>query len=187
MSDNAASEEWIGDVIGFWFKELGRSRWFAKDDDLDSAIRDRFQVLFEVLSTWPAADALVSPERALATVLVLDQFSRNIFRNHPHAFATDPLAREVAQGAIALGLDEKLPPDQRVFLYLPFEHSEEAADQARAVALISALGDEEYTRYALAHKAVIDRFGRFPHRNAMLGRASTPEEETFLKEPGSRF
>jgi len=187
MTDNAASEEWIGDVIGFWFAELGRARWFAKDDAVDSAIRDRFQVLYEVLSTWPAADALASPERALATVLVLDQFSRNIFRNDPHAFATDPLAREVAQGAIALGLDERLAPEQRIFLYLPFEHSEDAADQARAVALISALGDEEYTRYALAHKAVIDRFGRFPHRNAVLGRSSTPEEEAFLSEPGSSF
>jgi uncharacterized protein (DUF924 family) len=183
----ATSEEWIGEVIGFWFDELGRSRWFEKDDDVDSAIRDRFLLLYEVLSTWPAEDALASAQRALATVLVLDQFSRNIFRNAPHAFATDALAREVAQGAIARGLDKELAPEQRIFLYLPYEHSEDRDDQARAVALISALGDDEFTCYALAHQAVIDRFGRFPHRNALLGRPSRPEEEAFLKEPGSSF
>jgi uncharacterized protein (DUF924 family) len=187
MTDTSGSEEWIGDVIGFWFEELGRSKWFAKDAAVDEAIDDRFRLLYEVLSTWPAADALASPKRALATVLVLDQFSRNLFRDDSHAFATDALAREVAAGAIARGLDKQLAPEQRIFLYLPFEHSEEAADQARAVALISALGDEEYTRYALAHKAVIDRFGRFPHRNEVLGRPSTPEEVAFLKEPGSSF
>jgi uncharacterized protein (DUF924 family) len=187
MSDSAASEEWIGDVIGFWFEELGRPRWFVKNDAVDAAIRDRFLVLYEVLSTWPAVDALASAERALATVLVLDQFPRNLFRDTAQAFATDELARAVARGALAEGLDRELPPDRRIFLYLPFEHSEAKADQARAVALISALGEEEYTRYALAHKAVIDRFGRFPHRNAVLGRPSTPEEEDFLKEPGSSF
>jgi uncharacterized protein (DUF924 family) len=183
----AASEEWIGDVIGFWFEGLGRSRWFRKDDAVDSAIRHRFLVLYEVLAEWPAADALASAQRALATVLVLDQFPRNIFRDTPQAFATDDLARAVALGAIAKGLDRELEPEERIFLYLPFEHSEDRADQARAVALISALGDPEFTRYAQAHKAVIDRFGRFPHRNAVAGRVSTPAEEAFLKEPGSAF
>ena len=183
----SANEEWVGDVIGFWFKELGRSRWFAKDDDVDRGIRDLFLVLYEVLTTWPAADALASPDRALATVLVLDQFSRNIFRNAPQAIAADDLARAVASGAIARGLDKVLAPERRIFLYRPCEHSEDAADQARAVALISALGDEEFTSYALAHKAVIDRFGRFPYRNAVLGRTSTPEELAFLAEPGSAF
>jgi len=183
----AASEEWIGDVIGFWFEELGRSRWFKKDAEVDTAIRGRFLLLYEVLSAWPAEDALASAQRALATALVLDQFPRNIFRNAPQAFATDALAREVAQGAIARGLDKELGSEERIFLYLPFEHSEDRDDQARAVALVSALGDDEFTRYALAHQAVIDRFGRFPHRNGVLGRASTPEEKAFLNQPGSAF
>lgn len=187
MTDAAAKEDWIGDVTRFWFEELGRAKWFAKDDDVDRAIRDRFLLLYEVLTTWPAEDALVSAERALATVIVLDQFSRNIFRDEPQAFATDALAREVAAGAIERGLDEELTVDQRAFLYLPFEHSEDVADQQRAVALISELGDDEFTRYAVAHKKVIDRFGRFPHRNETLGRPSTPEELAFLKESGSSF
>ncbi len=183
----AASEEWIGDVDSFWFEELGRSRWFSKDDDVDAVIRGRFLLLYEVLTTWPAGDAWASAQRALATVLVLDQFPRNIFRNTPQAFATDNLARAVAHGAVAKGLDKPLAPERRLFLYLPFEHSEDRDDQARGVALISGLGDEEFTRYALAHQAVIDRFGRFPHRNAVLGRTSTPEEEAFLEEPGGAF
>jgi uncharacterized protein (DUF924 family) len=187
LNREAASEEWIGEVIGFWFNELGRARWFAKDDAVDAAIRDRFLLLYEVLATWPPEDALVGAERALATVIVLDQFPRNMLRDDPQAFATDALAREVARGAVARGLDKGLAPEQRVFLYLPFEHSEDAADQARAVALIAPLGDEEFTRFAHAHKAVIDRFGRFPHRNAVLGRASTPAEQAFLAEPGSKF
>ena len=183
----AANEEWVGDVIGFWLEELGPAKWFAKDESVDSTIRHRFLLLYEVLSTWPAEDALASPERALATVIVLDQFPRNMFRDTPQAFATDELAREVAHGAIARGLDKELAPEPRIFLYLPLEHSEDKDDQARSVALISALGDAEFTRYAQAHKAVIDRFGRFPHRNAVLGRPSTPEEEAFLAEPGSAF
>jgi uncharacterized protein (DUF924 family) len=183
-----ASEAWIGDVIGFWFDELGRGKWFVQDDAVDRAIRDRFLLLYEVLSTWPAKDAWASAERALATVIVLDQFSRNMFRGDPQAFATDALAREVADGAIARGLDAQLAgPDQHAFLYIPFEHSEDLRDQARAVELISGLGDDEYTRYAIAHKEVIERFGRFPHRNAILGRPSTPQEQAFLKQPGSSF
>jgi len=187
MTVNAASEEWIGDVTGFWFEELGRAGWFGKDAAVDRQIRDRFVLLYEVLATWPAGDALASAERALATVIVLDQFPRNIFRDTPQAFATDELARAVAHGAIEKGLDKKLSPERRVFLYLPFEHSEDARDQARAVALISSLGDPEFTRYALAHRDVIDRFGRFPHRNAILDRPSRPEEEEFLNKPGSSF
>jgi len=187
MTDAAASEEWIGNVIGFWFEELGRNAWFAKDAAIDAAIRDRFLILYEVLAGWPPADALTSARRALATVLVLDQFPRNMFRDTPQAFATDALARAIAQGAIAQGLDDGLEREQRICLYLPLEHSEDKHDQALSVALISGLGDQEFTRYALAHKAVIDRFGRFPHRNAVLGRASTPEEQAFLSEPGSTF
>jgi len=187
MSGSADSEEWIGDVIDFWFWELGRERWFRKDPAIDARIRQRFLLLYEVLSTWPAADALMSPERALATVIVLDQLPRNMFRGSPQAFATDALALKVARAAVEKGLDRALTPEQRSFLYMPFEHSEDAGDQARAVALISGLGDPEFTRFAIAHKNIIQRFGRFPHRNAVLGRPSTPAERAFLKEPGSAF
>jgi uncharacterized protein (DUF924 family) len=122
-----------------------------------------------------------------AAVIVLDQFSRNLFRNSARAFAADPLARKLAARAIEQGVDAALPPEQRIFLYLPFEHSEDRADQARAVALTNALGNENWTRYALAHQALIERFGRFPHRNAVLGRESTPEELEVLKQPFGAF
>ena len=187
MTDAAASEEWIGDVLGFWLEEVGPKAWFGKDAIVDQQIRDRFLILYEVLARWPAQDALASAERALATVIVLDQFPRNVFRGSANAFATDELAREVAAGAIAKGYDRELPEDARLFLYLPFEHSEDKDDQVRAVALISGLNDPELVDYALRHQAVIDRFGRFPHRNAALGRASTTEEQAFLAEPGSSF
>lgn len=181
------NEAWVSDVIGFWFDELGSEGWFRKDVAVDRTICDRFSKVYEALTAGAAADSWKSAQRALATVIVLDQFPRNMFRGTPQAFATDALACKIADGAIARGLDKKLAAEQRVFLYMPFEHSEDAADQVRAVELISALGSPGYTRFALAHKRIIDRFGRFPHRNAVLGRPSTPEEEAFLNEPGSGF
>jgi len=184
---DAADEEWIGEVNRFWFGELDPAARFRKDVAVDQEIRDRFLILYEVLAKWPSSQALTSPERALATVLVLDQFPRNLFRGNAQAFATDALAREVAREAIAKGFDKGFGKDQRLFLYLPFEHSEDKADQARAVELIASLGDADLADWAVRHKAVVDRFGRFPHRNAALGRASTPEEEAFLAEPGSSF
>ena len=182
-----ADKDWIGDVLRFWFDDVGREAWFRKDAGIDEQIRARFLILYEVLARWPPSDALASPNRALATVLVLDQFPRNLFRGSAQAFATDALAREVASGAIAKGFDAGLDKDRRLFLYLPFEHSEDKADQVRSVELISSLGDADLADWAVRHKAVVDRFGRFPHRNAVLGRASTPEEEAFLQEPGSSF
>jgi uncharacterized protein (DUF924 family) len=182
-----ADEDWIGEVLSFWFDDVGSEAWFRKDAAVDERIRARFLILYEVLAKWPASDALASPRRALATVLVLDQFPRNLFRGSAQAFATDALAREVASGAIAKGFDSGFDKDRRLFFYLPFEHSEDKADQVRAVELISSLGDTDLTGWAVRHKAVVDRFGRFPHRNAVLGRASTPEEEAFLQEPGSSF
>ena len=184
---NAADEEWIGEVLRFWFGEIDPAARFRKDAAVDATIRARFLILYEVLAKWPASAALVSPERALATVLVLDQFPRNLFRGSAQAFATDALAREVARAAIAKGLDASFDKDWRLFLYLPFEHSEDKADQARSVELISSLGDPDLADWAVRHKVVVDRFGRFPHRNAALGRVSTPEEEAFLAEPGSSF
>jgi len=184
---DAADEEWVGEVLRFWFDELGAEAWFRKDAAIGEVIRAHFLILYEVLAKWPAHAALASPERALATVLVLDQFPRNLFRGSAQAFATDALARDVARRAIAKGFDAAVGKERRLFLYLPFEHSEEKADQARSVELIAGLGDPGLADWAVRHKAVVDRFGRFPHRNALLGRVSTPEEEDFLKEPGSSF
>ncbi len=178
---------WVHAVLAFWFDELTPEAWFGRDDAVDAAIRSRFSGLHE----WLAAEArnLVphTPREALAAVIVLDQFPRNIYRGTDRAFATDASARAIARQAITAGLDSALDVNGRLFLYLPFEHSESLADQQRSVALISALGDVELTEYAIAHERIIRRFGRFPHRNAALDRASTPEELAFLKEPGSSF
>jgi uncharacterized protein (DUF924 family) len=178
---------WVEDVLSFWFGELDREAWFRKSGSNDALIRDRFARVYDRAAAEPVEAALTSPRRALATVIVLDQFSRNVFRGTPQAFATDAKAREVARGAVARGFDQAFDIHGRSFLYMPFEHSEDLGDQERAVALIGALGDEEYTRYALAHRDIIVRFGRFPHRNAVLGRVSTAEEQDFLRQPGSSF
>jgi uncharacterized protein (DUF924 family) len=187
MTEQASEPQWVGDVLRFWFDELGRKGWFVRDAAVDAQIRDRFLPLIEQLALSPVDEALVSADRALAMVLALDQFPRNIFRGTARAFATDALALAVAKAAIARGLDEQVPAERRVFLYLPFEHSEVLADQQRCIELTATLGDEEYARYAQLHHDVIARFGRFPHRNVILGRTPTLEELAFLKEPGSSF
>ena len=184
---NSGSDAWIGKVLDFWFSELPREAWFRKDANIDRTIRDRFLALYETLAARTPDDLTASAEMALAAVIVLDQFPRNIFRDSAMAFATDGLALAIAKNTIAHGLDQQLARERRIFLYLPFEHSEELADQLRCIELTAALGDEEYTRYARLHHDVVARFGRFPHRNALLGRASTAEEEAFLQQPGSRF
>ena len=137
-----------------------------------------------------AANATVDrrdPDALFAAVIVLDQFSRNLYRGDARAYANDPAARRLANEAIEQGFDFRMTPVQRLFLYLPFEHSENAEDQARCVALMESLGNDSWTRSATAHKAVIDRFGRFPHRNALLGRESTPAELAALQRPGNSF
>ena len=173
-------------MLRFWFDELGRKAWFVRDAAVDAQIRDSLPPLIEELATRPVDEALASADRALATVIALDQFPRNVFRGTARAFATDALALAVAKAAIARGLDAQVPADRRVFLYLPFEHSEELADQDRCVELTAALGDEEYARYAVLHRDVIKRFGRFPHRNVMLGRTSTLEEINSSRSPAAR-
>ncbi len=130
---------------------------------------------------------LADAQTALAAVIVLDQMSRNIFRDTPRAFASDPQALWVAEAAIVRGFDAGLTKDQRMFLYLPFEHSEDRQSQARSVALTASLGDPELQKWAEAHRAIVDQFGRFPHRNGVLGRISTPEETEFLKQPDIDF
>lgn len=187
MTTSLAEPAWVGDVLRFWFDELGRKSWFLKDDAIDASIRERFSPLIDELNISAIEDCVATPDRALASVIVLDQFPRNIHRGTPRAFENDELARAIAKLAVAVGIDQRISAERRIFLYLPFEHSESLVDQYRSVELISTLGDDEYTRYAQAHCDVVARFGRFPHRNAILGRASTDEETAFLSQPGSSF
>jgi uncharacterized protein (DUF924 family) len=171
--------DWVEQVIHYWFAELPAEAWFRKDERVDSAIRERFGALHdEVARIRP--EQLTTPLECLAAVIVLDQFSRNMLRGSPRAFATDTLALSIAQRAIAAGLDQQLDRQQRWFLYMPFQHSEDRAVQGRSIELFTQLGDRENLGYAQRHKEIIDRFGRFPHRNAVLGRVSTPEELQFI-------
>lgn len=177
---------WVGEVLRFWFEELTQAQWFAKSDELDAQIRARFLAVHQRLMAGDTT-ATSGPRATLAAVIVLDQFSRNMFRGDPRAFAADAIALHLAKQAVALGLDQAMAPTERLFLYLPYEHSENAADQVISLELTTALGNAFWTRYALAHKQIIDRFGRFPHRNAVLGRESTPEEIEMLQGPMSSF
>jgi uncharacterized protein (DUF924 family) len=171
----------VTEVLHFWFDELGEARWFEKSEHTDAQIRERFLWLHERLVADEGSDC-TTRHQLLAAVIVLDQFSRNLFRDTPRAYAADPVARRLARRAIAQGLDVAMTAQERMFLYLPFEHSEDRADQALAVELFSQLGNAEWTRYALAHKAIIDRFGRFPHRNAILNRHSSADEIECLQQ-----
>lgn len=187
-ADTIMRDDWVDDVLTFWFEELEPKDWFRKSDETDTLIHDRFLKLYANVARMQPADHMASARQALAAVIVLDQFPRNMFRGSPHSFGTDKIARRVAALAVDATLDQQLQTkDQKVFLYLPYEHSEDIADQHLAVELIAAVGDPEYTRYAEAHRDVIQQFGRFPHRNAALGRASTDEEVAFLAKPGSGF
>lgn len=181
-----AEPAWVNDVLHFWFEELPETPWFRKDAGLDARIRERFLDLHEWLPAQAGAVA-VTPRAALAAVIVLDQFPRNMFRGDARAYATDPIARQIARAALASGFDTRLSVPQRMFPYLPFERSEAIGDQQLAVRLIDSLGHAEWTRYAIAHQATIERFGRFPHRNAILGRPSTAAEDALLKDPMGAF
>lgn len=183
---NIADPDWVKAVLQFWFEELSAADWFAKSDDIDAKIRGRFLTVHEQLSATAAA-GISGPREILAAVIVLDQFSRNLFRGSPHAFSADPMARRLANLAIEQGFDKFMKTEERVFLYLPFEHSENIADQLKSVSLITVLGNDYWTRYAIAHKEIIERFGRFPHRNAVLDRASMPNEIELLKYPTKSF
>jgi uncharacterized protein (DUF924 family) len=172
---------WVNAVLDFWFAELDEAEWWVKSESLDAQIRDRFLSLHERLAADDAEVALL-PRPLLASTIVLDQFSRNLFRRTARAFAADPAARRLSRTAIERGFDLAMKHEERLFLYLPFEHSENREDQALSVELIVRLGNEEWSRIATAHKAIIDRFGRFPHRNAILGRSSSAEEAALLRE-----
>lgn len=175
------------DVIGFW-TSAGPKKWFAKSDAFDAAIRLKFEPTHHAAARGEYAAWSHSAEGALALAILLDQFPRNLYRNSGHAFATDPLARSIAERALGAGHDQRLEPLLRPFLYLPFTHSEAMADQDRSVALYeahdAATGDIDSLKWAVIHREIIRRFGRFPHRNAALGRATTAEEQGFLDEGG---
>jgi uncharacterized protein (DUF924 family) len=171
------------DVLAFW-RAAGADKWFKKDAAFDAEIASRFQALWRDAAAGSLAGWEAAPESALALVIVLDQFPRNMFRAKADAFATDALARGVAERAIARGFDQKVPAAERLFFYLPFEHSENLADQERAMVLIGALGNADLSRWAELHADIVRRFGRFPHRNSVLGRPSTREELEFLDAGG---
>jgi uncharacterized protein (DUF924 family) len=179
--------DWVSVVLQYWFFDLRPEQWFRKDAALDKYIGARFGTLHGHVAATPQSDLLADANTGLAAVVVLDQFSRNIFRDTPAAFASDAQALGIAEGAMTRGYDQTLPSLQRQVFYLPFEHCEDRAMQARSVALFTTLGDADAIKWAVAHKSIIDRFGRFPHRNTLLGRPSTAEEVAFLREPASAF
>jgi uncharacterized protein (DUF924 family) len=187
MPRPAGEPAWVDDVLRFWFTELTLEQCFEKNDAVDRQIEARFGTVHQRLAADAGSIDATAPRELLAAVIAFDQFPRNLFRGTARAFATDPVARRLANAAVDSGIDTAMAKRERIFLYLPFEHSEDAADQMRSIALFGALDDPELDKYALAHKVIIDRFGRFPHRNAALGRQSTPEEIAFLKEPMSSF
>ena len=178
---------WIGDVLRFWFVERSPKDWFEKSWVVDLMIGDRFRGLHARLAQQVPPDVLEKPDGTLAAILVLDQFSRHLFRGDARAFAQDPQALAIAKLAIDRGFDRTWPIEKRQFAYLPFEHSEDQAVQERSMHLFGELGVPENLHYTWLHKIIIDRFGRFPHRNAALGRTSTPEELAFLNGPNSSF
>jgi uncharacterized protein (DUF924 family) len=180
---NTPAQRSAEEVLAFWLA-AGHERWFEPDEDFDAQIRQRFATTYEDAAAGRLSAWENSPQGALALVIVLDQFPRNIFRGSARSYTADPLARAVAQRAIARGFDKQIAMPQRSFFYLPFEHSEELADQERAVALMRATGDADLLKWAKLHADIIRRFGRFPHRNAVIGRTTTPEEQAFLDDGG---
>ncbi|MBK9574395.1 MAG: DUF924 domain-containing protein [Rhodoferax sp.] len=174
-------------ILHFWFEELTAKQHFVKDAALDTTIRTRFGATLEAAARCELFAWRTTAQGRLAEIIVLDQFSRNVYRDTPRAFAQDALALVLAQELVASTQDRSLPVAQRVFAYMPYMHSESALVHAQAVALFSQPGMEGNLDYELRHKAIIDRFGRYPHRNAMLGRTSSADELAFLAEPGSSF
>ncbi len=190
---------WRDEVLGFWFggledADLDRPReaWFTKDATFDDAIRERFDALVASIEAGTTRTSGQDAREVLAFVVAADQFPRNLFRGGARAFACDPIALAVARAALSAGLDQELPPVARWFLYLPLEHSESLADQDESVRRFESLPADSAGRagvvdYARRHRVIVERFGRFPHRNVALGRTSTDEELRFLQEPGSSF
>ncbi len=182
------------EILDFWFlpkdhPEYGQSRdvWFQKDDGFDAEIRDRFLSVFEDGVVGRLLSWTDTKEGSLALIILFDQFSRNMFRGQARAFSADGKAREIARHIIARGFYEEMTDKEKQFAILPFEHSEDLEDQKYSLQLFQAIGDEELIHYARAHLDIIEKFGRFPHRNDILGRESTAEEKAFLETPNSSF
>jgi uncharacterized protein (DUF924 family) len=186
------------EIFDFWFgreSEEGygefREAWFTKDPEFDREIRDRFEAAYEAAAAGKLDHWKDEARSCLALIILLDQFPRNMFRGDPKTYAADDKAREAARYAVEQAYDRELPPYGRLFVYLPFEHSEDLEDQRFSVELFRRLaaemGSEDLLSYAVRHQEIIERFGRFPHRNEILGRATTPEEAEFLREPNSSF
>lgn len=175
------------DVLRFWFDETPPAQWWRRSDEFDARVRERFGLLHAAVARAERWRWRSSPEGRLAEVIVLDQFSRNLHRDSPLAFACDRMALALAQEAVATGADQALPPTRRAFLYLPYMHSESLVIHDEAARLFTQPGLEDNLRSEGQHRAILERFGRYPHRNAALGRVSTPEEEAFLRTPGSSF
>ena len=170
-------------VLAFW-REAGPEKWFKNDVTFDDDIRRRFLKTYEAAAAGQLFSWEQTAESTLALIIVLDQFPRNMFRGDPRTYAADPVARAVADRAIARGFDQRVSLSDRQFFYLPLEHSELLADQERCCVLVAATGDADLLKWAQLHADIVRRFGRFPHRNAMLGRATTPEEQAFLDGGG---
>lgn len=174
-------------VLNFWFREIEPRQWWAVDPEFDARIRDRFLPLLEQAASGELSGWRHTPEGRLAEVIVLDQFSRNIFRNTPRAFLQDPLAFSLSHEAVSSCAIAFLDPMERVFLLMPYMHSESVLAHQEAERLFKKWTPQSNYDFELRHKAIIDRFGRYPHRNRILDRVSTPEEEEFLNQPGSSF
>ncbi len=180
------NDKTLAAVLTFWFEELSPKNWYVCDPDIDAVIKDRFAALYDELSA-SLQGVFDKPADTLAGIIVLDQFPRNMFRDTAKAFASDAQALNLSKAGIVAGQDEGLVSTQKAFFYMPFMHSENADDQARSVELFGAHGLENNYDFAVSHKVIIDRFGRYPHRNTTLGRNSTDAELQFLTEPGSSF
>jgi uncharacterized protein (DUF924 family) len=175
------------EVLRFWFEEATPEQHFRSEDTFDALVRRRFGEVHAAAARCELAGWRETADGRLAEIIVLDQFSRNLFRADPRAFASDPLALALAQEAIRVGADREMPAPRRAFLYMPFMHSESRVIHVDAERLFRQSGLENNYDFELRHKAIIDRFGRYPHRNAVLGRTSTAEERAFLEQPGSSF
>ncbi len=185
-SHDAVTADWAAALLDFWFNQVGEEGWYSHDPALDQHCIDRFAVLWSEKRTLPLESFLDRADDALAAVLLFDQLPRNMFRGQAQAFATDPIARDVARGAIALGYDIQIGGAGRLFFYMPFQHSEDLADQELSLSLFEGTGDARSLDFARQHHATIARFGRFPHRNAALGRTTLPAEAAAVAE-GSQW
>jgi len=175
------------EVLAFWFQEMGPAKWWLKDDDVDQLMISRFTQLHVAAHQAELYEWRATAKGRLAEIIVLDQFSRNMFRDSARAFASDPMALALSQEAIAVGADSKLTATERSFLYMPFMHSESLKIHEEAVDLYTKNGIQANLDFEIKHKKIIEQFGRYPHRNAILDRQSTDEEIAFLKQPGSSF